>query len=149
VRSVRLDDLGAWMVKGNADHTDLLDRFERDRRVSRWCVRQSYRLELMRAGQPVLFWGSGSRNRQVRYGIWGLGRLDGEPVRGGAENGWWVPLRLEIADPATWLPREALRADARLADLEVLRQPQAANPSFVTVRQFAVIEELFPAHRPR
>jgi hypothetical protein len=146
---VKSSDLGAWVLKGNADHTDLIDRFARDRRVSRWCVRPSYRLGLMRDGQPVLFWGSGSKNRLVPYGIWGLGKLAGEPVRAGAEGGWSVPLELEIAERDAWLPRQVLRDDPRLAALEVLRQPQGANPSFVTVRQFAAIQELFPAHRPR
>jgi hypothetical protein len=140
-RRVRLDDLGAWLVKGNADHTDLLDRFARDPRVTRWCLQPSYRLELMRAGQPVVFWASGSRRRDIAYGIWGCGRLAGPPRRDGAEAGWSVPLDLVIAGPAGRLPRQLLRADPRLADLEVLRQPQAANPSFVTVRQFAAIRE--------
>ena len=134
-RRVSLDNLGAWLLKGNADHTDLLGRFARDPRVTGWCLQPSYRLDLMRAGQPVLFWASGSRRRDVAYGIWGLGRIAGPPRR----DGWTVPLDLTIVDPAGRLPRETLRADPRLADLEVLRQPQAANPSFVTVGQFAAI----------
>jgi hypothetical protein len=137
---VRLDDLGAWLVKGNADQTDLLGRFTRDPRVTRWCLQPSYRLGLMRAGQPVLFWASGSRHRATGYGIWGLGRLAGPPERDPG-GGWSVPLDLTIDGPADRLPREALKADPRLADLEVLRQPQASNPSFVTMRQFAAIRE--------
>ena len=139
-RRVRLDDLGAWLLKGNADHTDLADRFARDPQVSRWCVQPTYRLHLMRAGQPALFWASGSRRRDVPYGIWGFGELTG-PARHDADHGgWWVPLRLVIAARPERLPREALRADPELADLEVLRQPQGANPSFVTIRQWAAIE---------
>jgi hypothetical protein len=138
-RRVRLDDLGAWLLKGNADHTDLVGRFTRDPRVDRWCVQPSYRLGLMRAGQPVLFWASGSRRREIAYGIWGEGRLAGEPRRDAA--GWWLPLDLVIAEPADRLSRERLRADPRLAGLEVLRQPQAANPSFVTVEQYAAIRD--------
>jgi hypothetical protein len=140
-RRVRLDDLGAWLVKGNADRTDLLGRFARDPRVTGWCLQPSYRLELMRPGQPVLFWASGSRRRDIAYGIWGWGRLSGRPCRDAPDTGWWVPLDLVVAEPAHRVPRETLRADARLADLEVLRQPQAANPSFVTVRQLAAIRE--------
>jgi hypothetical protein len=143
-RRIRLDDLGAWLLKGNADHTDLAGRFARDPLITRWCVRPSYRLELMRAGRPVLFWAAGSRRRDVAYGIWGLGELSGPARReDGGGAGWWVPLRLVVADEADRLPRAELRADPDLADLEVLRRPQAANPSFVTVRQLAAIE----AHR--
>jgi hypothetical protein len=140
-RRIRLDNLGAWLLKGNADRTDLADRFAQDPRVTRWCVTPSYRLGLMRAGHPVLFWASGSRRRGVAYGIWGFGELAGPAHRDDVDgHSWWVPLDLIIADEAARVPREALRADPHLADLEVLRQPQAANPSFVTVRQLAAIE---------
>ncbi|MEV6636779.1 hypothetical protein AB0M54_39185 [Actinoplanes sp. NPDC051470] len=134
-----VDDLGAWLVKGNADHVDLAGRFAREPRVTRWCVQPSYRLGLMRAGQPVLFWASGSRRRDLAYGIWGLGRLTGPPRQ---DDGWAMPLDLVVAEPGGRLPREELRADPRLAGLEVLRQPQGANPSFVDVEEFAVIREL-------
>ncbi|MDI6102719.1 hypothetical protein QLQ12_29280 [Actinoplanes sp. NEAU-A12] len=146
-RRINRDNLGAWLLKGNADRAGLLDRFARDPRVERWCVQRSYRLDLMDAGQPVLFWGSGCRDRAVAYGIWGWGRLRGpaRPEPGGA--GWWVPLDLTIADPSAWIRRDELRADPELADLEVLRQPQAANPSFVTVRQWEVLHRRLPIPR--
>jgi hypothetical protein len=92
----------------------------------------------MRAGQPVLFWASGSRQRGYPYGIWGAGVLIGPACRDDA--GWWVPLDLVIAGEPDRLRRETLRADPLLAGLEVLRQPQAANPSYVTVGELAAIE---------
>ncbi|WP_232049932.1 EVE domain-containing protein [Actinoplanes sp. OR16] len=138
---MRLSDLGAWLLKGNADLGGLRERFEREPRVERWCVQRSYRLDLMSAGQPVLFWGSGSRRRGLPYGIWGLGKLIG-PALESSPGRWEVPLDLTIAPEEEWLSREELRAHDELADLEVLRQPQAANPSYVTVRQFAVITAL-------
>jgi hypothetical protein len=141
-RQIDADSLGAWLIKGNADRADLVTRFASEPRVNRWCVQPSYRLDLMRAGQPVLFWASGSRRRDVAYGIWGLGRLAGPPGRDAPDGGWSVPLDLVIAPPPRRLPRELLRADSELTGLEVFRQPQAANPSFVTVRQFAAIERL-------
>jgi hypothetical protein len=139
MRRVDADNLGAWLIKGNADHADLTGRFAREPRVTRWCVQPSYRLELMRTGQPVLFWASGSRRRDIPYGIWGLGRLAGPPDRDAAEGGWSVPLDLVISSEAGRVRRELLRADTELAALEVFRQPQAANPSFVTRREFAAI----------
>jgi hypothetical protein len=139
MRRVDADNLGAWLIKGNADHADLTGRFAREPWVTRWCVQPSYRLELMRTGQPVLFWASGSRRRDIPYGIWGLGRLAGPPDRDAAEGGWSVPLDLVISPEAGRVRRELLRADTELAALEVFRQPQAANPSFVTRREFAAI----------
>ncbi|MET8068098.1 hypothetical protein ABZS65_31210, partial [Micromonospora sp. NPDC005313] len=68
-RRVTLDDLGAWLIKGNADAVDLAARFAADPHVTGWCVRPGYRVRLMRAGQPVVFWASGSRGR-APYGVW-------------------------------------------------------------------------------
>jgi hypothetical protein len=137
-RRVTPESLGAWLLKGNADRAGLPGRFAGQPRITHWCVQPSYRTRLMRAGQPVLFWGSGSRHREIVYGVWGLGRLAGPAERDPA-GGWQVPLDLVIADPTGWVSRVELRRDPALAELEVLRQPQAANPSFVTVRQFEVI----------
>jgi hypothetical protein len=63
-----------------------------------------------------------------------------------------VPLDLVISDRGRWVSRAVLRADPRLADLEVFRQPQAPNPSFFTVAQFAILQEYVswaPSHRAR
>jgi len=130
-------NLGAWLLKGNADQVDLAGRFAGEPRVTTWCVQPSYRTRLMEAGQPVLFWASGSRRRDGPYGLWGLGRLTGPAAPD--DTGWHVPLDLLIADPSRWVSRAEVRGEAELRDLEVLRQPQAANPSFVTVREFAVL----------
>ena len=138
-RRVTPESLGAWVLKGNADRADLPGRFALQPRITHWCVQPSYRTRLMRAGQPVLFWGSGSRRREIVYGVWGLGRLTGPAAPDQAGGGWQVPLDLVVAEPAGWVSRDHLRHDPALAGLEVLRQPQAANPSFVTVRQFEVI----------
>lgn len=145
-RRVRLDDLGAWLLKGNADHAELAERFDRQPRVDHWCVRPGYRMRLMQAGQPVVFWASGSRHR-LPYGVWGLGLLAGAPAFEPGDGRWRVPLDLVIGDRAGWVRREEIRADGRLADLEVLRQPQAANPSFLTRDQFAALLDHLPSDR--
>lgn len=138
--AVTVANLGAWLLKGNADQVDLAERFQRDPRVQSWCVQPGYRAQLMAPGQRVVFWASGSRGK-LPYGIWGLGFLAG-PVDTDTDDGRWrVPLDLVIDDPVAWLPRQQLRADPRLADAEVLRQPQGANPSFLTVAQLAALED--------
>ena len=93
----------------------------------------------MRAGQPALLWVSGSR--RVAPGGWAVGTLTGPPVADDGEPGrrQRVPLTLRwLAGPAR-VTRDAVRADHRLAGLEVLRQPQAANPSFVNRAQYRAI----------
>jgi hypothetical protein len=135
-------DLGAWLLKGNADRVDLAERFRRDPRVETWCVQPGYRARLMGPGQPVVFWASGSRGR-LPYGVWGCGRVAGPVEHDPADGRWRVPLDLTIAAPSAWVPRQELRADPRLADAEVFRQPQGSNPSFLTRAQFAALQDYF------
>jgi hypothetical protein len=139
-RRVVLADLGGWLIKGNADRTDLAGRFACDPVVESWCVQPGYRTRLMRDQQPVVFWASGSRARMT-YGVWGVGRLAGSAQFDPDGGRWRVPLDLVVWEPAHRVGRERLRADSRLGDLEVFRQPQGANPSYLTVAQFAALQE--------
>ena len=139
---VSLEHLGAWLLKANGDTSDVAERAARAEKVDRWCVRRSYRTALMGAGQPVLLWVSGSR--RVVPGIWAVGSVTG-PVTGpaaGDARRQHVPLTLRWLDEAARVPRDDVRADPGLADLEVLRQPMAANPSFVTRAQWTAILRL-------
>jgi hypothetical protein len=142
-RKVDLADLGAWLLKGNADRRDLAARFAIDPLVETWGVHPSYRTAMMAAGQPVLFWGSGSRHR-LPYGIWGSGEVAGPPAYHPEAGRWLVPLNLVIWDRDEWVPRSELRGDPELAGLEVLRQPQAANPSYVTKAELAALRDYLP-----
>lgn len=143
---VSLDDLGAWLLKANGDTSDVAERAARGEDVARWCVQRSYRTALMGPGQPVLLWVSGSR--RVAPGVWAVGTVTGrvlptgppEPTDGArAARRQHVPVTLRWLDEADRVPRDAVRADPRLADLEVLRQPMAANPSFATRAQWAAL----------
>ncbi|MEU7172338.1 hypothetical protein ABZ949_12735 [Micromonospora tulbaghiae] len=142
-RRVTLDDLGAWLIKGNADAVDLTARFAADPRVTGWCVRPGYRVRLMRPGQPVVFWASGSRGR-APYGVWGVGLIAAAPEPGAPGRPWTAPLDLTILDEPLRVRRDLLRADPRLAGAEVFRQPQAANPSYLTVAQFEALRGHLP-----
>lgn len=137
-RRVVLADLGAWLIKGNADRTDLAERLARRPTVESWCVQPNYRMHLMREPQPVVFWVSGSR---ARAGVWGIGRLTG-PARWDPDTGHWrAPLDLVVWQPDRRIGRERLRADGRLAGLEVFRQPQGSNPSYLTTAQFTALQD--------
>ncbi len=139
---VTLENLGAWLLKGNADHHDLAARFERDPRVPQWGVHPGYRMRMMAAGQPVVFWGSGSRFR-LAYGVWGIGTVAGTAFYSDEWSRWVVPLDLTVRPPADWVSRDELRHDSRLHMLEVLRQPQSANPTYVTPEQFEALRTFF------
>lgn len=136
-QAVSLADLGAWLLKANGVTSGIVEVARRREPVRRWCVREGYRARLMAAGQPVLLWISGDR-RRVAPGVWAIGELTGPAAV--TEGRLRVPLEWRWLDEGQRVHRDTARADERLAALEVLRQPQGANPSFVTVAQMAALE---------
>jgi hypothetical protein len=96
------------------------------------CLRRSYRLELMAAGQPCLLWVSG----RDLPGVHALGRL-GAAVDLDEQVGPAVDVRLTLLPEP--VPRSELLADPRLVDAEVLRMPAGSNPSWLSVAQFAAV----------
>jgi hypothetical protein len=95
------------------------------------CVRPSYRLGLMDAGQPCLLWLSG----RDRPGVHALGVLAGGPRP--TTDGPVVPVRLFLlAEP---VDRAELLADPAARDAEVLRMPAGSNPSWLSDRQFGAV----------
>ena len=128
-------DVACWVVKSNrapaalvpdwsAGHTAELSR----------CVRPSYRLTLMRPGQPCLLWVSG----RDRPGVHALGALAGDVVE--VVGGPVVPVAFTLlAEP---VPRATLLADPATRDAEVLRMPAGSNPSWLSAAQYAAVLEL-------
>jgi hypothetical protein len=100
------------------------------------CVRPSYRLELMDAGQPCLLWLSG----RDRPGVHALGTVTGAvEVDGDARA---VPVRLTLLPEP--VPRAELLADPRMREAEVLRMPAGSNPSWLSREQFAAVLDRLP-----
>jgi hypothetical protein len=95
------------------------------------CVRRSYRLGLLTAGQPCLLWISG----RERPGVHAMGVVtagaadtDGGPV---------VAVRLtRLAQP---VDRGELLADPVVRGAEVLRMPAGSNPSWLSAAQYAAV----------
>ena len=90
----------------------------------------------MSAGQPALLWISGNR-RRLTPGIWAVGSVTGPAAA--TDGKLRVPLELHWLEEGERVHRDVLRADERLAGVEVLRQPQAANPSFLTTDQLTTL----------
>jgi hypothetical protein len=138
---VSTDTLGAWLLKANGDRSDIGERAARRDDITNWCVHRSYRTALMCSGQPFVLWVSGTR--RVMPGIWAVGTLAGPAVAdpGTTDRRLRVPVVLRWLDEQMRLSRAAVLADSRLGDLEVLRQPQAANPSFLTLEHWRVVRD--------
>ncbi|TFV75524.1 hypothetical protein E4P39_10840 [Blastococcus sp. CT_GayMR19] len=139
-------DIACWVFKSAVPPAQLAPGWRpgTTRTMTR-CVRPSYRLELMAAGQPCLLWLSG----RTDPGVHAVGLLTAGPQDADGESassasaatsgtgGPVVPVRLTLlAEP---LAREALLADPRARDAEVLRMPAGSNPSWLSPAQFAVV----------
>jgi hypothetical protein len=125
-------DAACWVLKSSRPPEAIAPGWRApDVRLLDRCVRRSYRLDLMAAGQPCLLWLSG----RDRPGVHALG-----VVAGGVHDrpdGPAVPVRLTLlAEP---LPRADLLADPRMRSAEVLRMPAGSNPSWLSAAEFAAV----------
>ena len=125
-------DVGCWVVKSSRlpEQIDPGWPAGAGRRLDR-CLRRSYRLDLMRAGDACLLWVSG----RTAPGVHAVGVLAGEPID--ADGGPEVALDLTLlAEPVA---RAELLLDPVAAGAEVLRMPAGSNPSWLSAAQFAVV----------
>ncbi|WP_435209433.1 hypothetical protein [Micromonospora sp. bgisy143] len=148
-------ELGAWLLRCNPAMWDL-HKFIRDGNLTirSWTVGR-YR-DQFAAGQPVLFWVTGSTGAVSTPGLWGAGVVTGPPQAHGDHDEYWL-----IVPPKStsmhWLPvditlfpaavsRTVLAEDPRLRSLEVIKNPRAANPQRVTADQLRTIGRHLDPH---
>jgi hypothetical protein len=133
-------DIACWVIKSAVPTAHLAPDWQPGtaRSMTR-CVRPSYRLDLMSAGQPCLLWISGRSDP----GVHALGSLAAAPHA--ADGGPVVPVELTLlADP---LPRAVLLADPVIREAEVLRMPAGSTPSWLSAAQFGAILDRVGATR--
>ena len=125
-------DVACWVLKTTLSPDDVRPGWRpgAEQELSR-CVRPSYRLDLMAAGQPVLLWLSGRKEP----GVHALGVVAG-PVTT-EDGGPVVPVRLTRL--ATPVGRAELLADPVAREAEVLRMPAGSNPSWLSGPQFGAV----------
>jgi len=150
--AVSRSNLGAWLLKCNPALWDLSAFLRSGEPITSWAVQRNYRAAMMAPGDRVLFWVSGDGRGGLARGIWGSGHVIA-PAEDwvDAERGFWhddqsrraVQARIQVDIPLFDEPVTAADLRARgVVDLEVLRMPQGANPSWVSVDQLAAVNEL-------
>ncbi len=147
--------LGGWLLKCNPAAWDLEGfRATGEERLTSWSVQPNYRSALMRAGDRVLFWVSGNGRQGFARGVWGLGHVLAEAEPWSEEGrGFWHAadghhgIRARVEVDITLLDEPVRDVDLRSAgiiDLEVQRQPFAANPSWLSTEQLTACADLLP-----
>jgi hypothetical protein len=158
-RLITDENLGAWLIKCDPTSKYDLPRAIEElelKVVDNWSVVDNYRSRMMKPTDRVILWVSGNGQKMTR-GIWGVGwvtdyvqdvlQVELEPD----EDTFWHSEADRLAvtnDVALDIPlfEEALSdADLRAAgidDLEVQKQAQGSNPSWVSKDQLREIEKL-------
>lgn len=153
-------NFGAWVIKCHPDVWDIMTFLELGHdHIDSWSIRKSYRTDLMKPGQPVVFWVSGPRDGDVVFrGVWGIGTLTtpAEDFPGmsakeakaslwrdafrATEPGWGVGTEITLMDDP--IPSAIVQADPALASCEIFRAPQMSNPAFLTRAEFKALRSL-------
>jgi hypothetical protein len=166
--SITLDNLGAWVVRCNPEVWKLKEFMDDGRTlVNSWAVANNYRSALMERGQRILFWVNGPKDAALERGIWGSGWVTGPVLEQHGDDEKIHSPQALVNDKNYWrdadnhtraghraqlairlLPSPLRAVDIEtvsgLENLEVLRQPQMSNPSWVTKEQLALLETLLP-----
>jgi len=152
-RAVTADSLGAWLIKANGNVSAVADLIRHEfSTVARWCLRQTYRADLVASDQPVLFWVSGSSEAHPA-GIYAEGRTTGRASADLADGGWMDPeargqVKLSMPVRLRALAEPVLRSDLldhpALSSIEVLKMAAGSNPSFVTPGDLAALRADWP-----
>lgn len=98
-----------------------------------------------------MLWVTGPRHASLAPGIWLAGRTTGELFEGQGDEYWLDPregkrlstfagLRLSLLPQP--LTRTTLAADPATSSMEVLRQPQMSNPSYLTPAEKEALERM-------
>ena len=152
-RAVTADSLGAWLIKGNGDVSPVDDLIRAEfSTVAGWCVRHTYRADLVGPGQPVLFWVSGSSGAHPA-GIYAEGHTTGHASADLADGQWMDPeergpVKLSMPVRLRALAEPVLRSDLLdhpcLSNIEVLKMAAGSNPSFVSSGDLAALGADWP-----
>lgn len=154
-RPITEDNLGAWLLKCNPTTGFDLVRFlhEGSDFIYQWTVVDNYRSEMMQQDDVVIFWVSG-RSTQAPRGIWGIGTVTGarrKPSVGDSGEYDLETVQAQVGgyvidvDIPLWTERPVTNLEllaAGIDDLEVQRQANGSNPSWVSKEQLTDIYQL-------
>ncbi|MGU3291391.1 hypothetical protein [Williamsia sp. M5A3_1d] len=148
-RKVTAETLGAWVFTVNGARWDSVVEIASERGVlATRCVAANYRKDVMAAGQRALLWVSGPAGGRRPRGIGGLGWITGpseiDPDADSDEPSWLAHTDIHLLPDAERIRATDLGEIPGLAGMEILRLPQASNPSWVTRDEMAIIEPMLP-----
>ena len=154
-------NVAAWIFKANPVVWDVLGALrspEGREALDTWGMAPSYRVDLVRPGQPCVLWVTGGRH-STDTGAWAIGEITSEPFldEGDPDDSRWtdeqvrsalrphVHFRLDVLQRPVTLAE--LYEDPRFARAEIIRAPRVSSPVALTADEFAAIKDAVE-HRP-
>jgi hypothetical protein len=145
--------VGAWVLKARPSLWDIGAALRHGIELDWWRLAHTYRVELVRAGQPCVMWVTRG-DATTRSGIWAVGAITGEPVEdtGDPDDPLWrdrdaqrqvrprIPVELEVLERPVL--REELVDHPELQRTEILRVPRIGNPAALTPREWSAVQAL-------
>src|SRR5687768_10023377 len=71
-------EVGAWLVKASPSVYDVAPRLQEFGGVFGWTLHDSYRIDLMTIGNPIVLWVS-EGHPTLESGVWGVGEVTRRP----------------------------------------------------------------------
>ena len=72
-------NFGAWLIKCDSDAWDLAGALNDGLpEIIQWSVGNNYRSKSIEVGDPIVFWVSGTSRKELRSGVWGVGKATSE-----------------------------------------------------------------------
>jgi hypothetical protein len=143
-RALTPESFGAWLIKASPGEHSVDELVRRGfATTSTWCVRPTYRADLVEPGQPVLLWISG-RDARTPPGIHAQGLTTGPADTSTGRLA--VPVSLLPVEPPVL--RAEVAAHPVLSQIEVVRMPAGSNPSYLSRAQLAALREAWPQVSP-
>ena len=139
------------MFKANPEVWDVLEHIRSGAPLDLWRMAASYRVDLVRPGQPAVLWVTGAASAAHTPGVWAVGVVTGDPFEdvGDPDDQLWIDegarrqvrpyVELDLGPLASPIPRWDLAADPRFVDAEILRRPRMGSPLALTATELAAI----------
>jgi len=139
----------AWLLTCNPKTFDLPQAVSDREGIEAWRLADSYRVDLMLPGDPVVLWVVGPKGSAHQPGVWAVGTVNGTPYYGRGGGGYWLDddeaqqERPYVPVDLMFLPspisRDVLQAEPAFKAAEILRLPQGGNPFALTASEYAAI----------
>jgi hypothetical protein len=159
---ITASNFGAWLIKCNPKEWDLAGALDDGLpEIIQWSVADNYRSESIQAGDDIVFWVSGTSRKALLPGVWGVGKVTSERYwvdeeeqltesywldeEKGAKPGYSIDTDIRLITDENYrqrVSRDSLKGLRAFESMEVLRQTQGSNPSFLTKAEFKALEKL-------